>query len=443
MKLFSTSDKFEKKYFSILLAFLPISFIAGNLIINLNLILLILSAFFFYKSEIFNLKYLIIDKLLFLYFFIIIFTGIYNDFEIRILNEEFSSFRGGYYTTLKSFLFLKYLLLYIILRFLIFKNILNLKHFFLVCSIATLFVCFDIFFQFFNGKDIFGFTSPPQGRKLGGPFGEELIAGGYIQRFSLFAFFTIPIFFYDSLNKFKIFLIPLLLVIFLTGIILSGNRMPFLLYLLMLILVLLFQKQTRKFFFPFIFLISITFVVAFNLNKDVYDNFRNLYSQINKIKTSFISSSFDTNKTPLYLREFHSFYDTWLMNKYIGGGIKNFRYYCHLRDKVNKDSKFNCNMHPHNYYLEILTETGLVGFSILAIIIILTLYNTFYKKYFSRLSLQNNNIIIPFIFLFFIEIFPIKSTGSFFTTGNATYLFLILGVLVGLSQKDNLIEKKI
>ena len=443
MKLFSTSDKFEKNYFSILLAFLPISFIAGNLIINLNLILLILSAFFFYKSEIFNLKYLIIDKLLFLYFFIIIFTGIYNDFEIRILNEEFSSFRGGYYTTLKSFLFLKYLLLYIILRFLIFKNILNLKHFFVVCSIATLFVCFDIFFQFFNGKDIFGFTSPPEGRKLGGPFGEELIAGGYIQRFSLFAFFTIPIFFYDSLNKFKIFLIPLLLVIFLTGIILSGNRMPFLLYLLLLVLVLFFQKQTRKFFFPFIFLISITFVVAFNLNKDVYDNFRNLYSQINKIKTSFISSSFDTKETPLYLREFHSFYDTWLMNKYIGGGIKNFRYYCHLRDKVNKDSKLNCNMHPHNYYLEILTETGLIGFLVLATIIILTLYNTFYKKYFSGLSLQNNNIIVPFIFLFFIEIFPIKSSGSFFTTGNATYLFLILGILIGLSQKDNLIEKKI
>ena len=66
---------------------------------------------------------------------------------------------------------------------------------------------------------------------------------------------------------------------------------------------------------------------------------------------------------------------------------------------------------------------------------------TLYKKYFSKVSLQNNNTIIPFIFLFFVEIFPIKSTGSFFTTGNSTYLFLILGILVGLSQKDNLIEK--
>ena len=105
MKLFSISDKFEKNYFSILLAFLPISFIAGNLIINLNLILLILPAFFFYKSEIFNLKYLIIDKLLFLYFFIIIFTGIYNDFEIRILHEEFSTFRGGITLRLNLYFF--------------------------------------------------------------------------------------------------------------------------------------------------------------------------------------------------------------------------------------------------------------------------------------------------------------------------------------------------
>ena len=28
---------------------------------------------------------------------------------------------------------------------------------------------------------------------------------------------------------------------------------------------------------------------------------------------------------------------------------------------IEKNSNFICNMHPHNYYLEILTETGLVG----------------------------------------------------------------------------------
>ena len=99
-------------------------------------------------------------------------------------------------------------------------------------------------------------------------------------------------------------------------------------------------------------------------------------------------------------------------------------------------------MHPHNYYLEILTETGLLGFVIILSIFFMTLYLSFYKKYISKSKLLDNNIIIPFIFLFFIEIFPLKSTGSFFTTGNATYIFLILAILIGLVRKDNLIENK-
>tara|TARA_Y200000002_G_C22579399_1_gene620181 strand:+ start:63 stop:365 length:303 start_codon:yes stop_codon:yes gene_type:complete len=99
-------------------------------------------------------------------------------------------------------------------------------------------------------------------------------------------------------------------------------------------------------------------------------------------------------------------------------------------------------MHPHNYYLEILTETGMLGLIIILIIFFQVFYLTFYKKYFLISKLNNNNTIIPFIFLFIAEIFPIKSTGSFFTTGNTTYLFLIISVLIGLSLKENSIENK-
>ena len=34
-----------------------------------------------------------------------------------------------------------------------------------------------------------------------------------------------------------------------------------------------------------------------------------------------------------------------------------------------------------------------------------------------------------------IEIFPLKSTGSFFTTGNATYIFLVIAFSVALARK--------
>ena len=101
--------------------------------------------------------------------------------------------------------------------------------------------------------------------------------------------------------------------------------------------------------------------------------------------------------------------------------------------------RFRCT---HNYYLEILTETGIIGFTIILLIFFNVLFISFFKKYFSNLPLENNDKMIPFIFLFIAEIFPLKSTGSFFTTGNATYIFLILGIIIGLARSNNLIENK-
>ena len=98
-------------------------------------------------------------------------------------------------------------------------------------------------------------------------------------------------------------------------------------------------------------------------------------------------------------------------------------------------------MHPHNYYLEILTESGIIGFIIILLIFSLIMYLSLIKKYFTKSNLKNINIIIPFIFLFIVEIFPIKSTGSFFTTGNTTYLFFLIAFLIFLSRREKIIDK--
>lgn len=439
MLLFSNYSIKIRNYFSLVLSLMPVSFIAGNLIINLNILVLTISALLVFKKEIFNIKYLLIDKLLFLYFFLILFTGIYNDYYFY-LNEL--SWKGYFSTITKSLYFFKYLFLYIVLRFLIERDVIKLKFFFISCLITSLFVCLDIFFQFIYGQDIFGFEATNNGRKLSGPFGDELIAGGFIQRFSIFSFFILPLFYSDKSKLLSKYLIPILFVIFLLGIIFSGNRMPMVLFVLTIFLIVIFNKQTRKFFIPFIIIFSLLFATVINLNNEVRFNFYNFKNQISKMTTLVINNDFENKNAPQYFKEFSTFYETWLMNKYIGGGIKNFRYYCHVRPKIDKDSKFICNMHPHNYYLEILTETGLVGLLILILIFSLVLYRTLYKKYFLHSLTSSSNLAIPFIFLFLIEIFPLKSTGSFFTTGNTTYLFLILGILIGLFQKDNLVEKK-
>ena len=439
MLLFSNKSLTLKNYFSFLLSILPICFVAGNLLINANILILILSALIFFKSKIFQIKYYLFDKLLILFFFLIFYTGFYNDYFFY-LDEK--AWKGYFSTVTKSIFFFRYLFLYFVLRYLVEKQIIDLKPFFITCALASIFVSFDIFYQFIFGKDIFGFETPGSGRKLGGPFGDELIAGGYIQRFCIFSFFVLPLFF-QNMSKYTKFLIPILFIIFFVAIILSGNRMPVLLFIFSVVLILIFNKQTRKFLIPFVLIFAFLFGLIFNFNKDVRLNFKSFYGQISKMIVIVKNNDFKNERSPEYLKQFETFYETWLMNKYIGGGIKNFRYYCHERPIIVKDSRLICNMHPHNYYLEILTETGLLGFLILVSSFLLFLYHSFVKKYFLKPINYFDNKIIPFIFLFLVEIFPLKSTGSFFTTGNSTYLFLIMGILVGLLPKNNSIENKV
>ena len=438
MNLFSSLSRYRENYFSILLALLPFSYIAGNMIININIILIILSTILIFRKNLFQLKFFIIDKLILSFFTLIIISGIINDYYFYTEKLEWL---GYFSTTLKSILFLKYLFLYLCLRFLFENDFLNLKFFFIACLISSLFVCFDLLYQLYFGKDIFGFPKPGVGRKLGGPFGDELIAGSFIQRFSIFSFFLIPIFYKKELNKYLKYVISFLFLIFFIGITISGNRMPLILFLFTICLVILFQKETRKYLLSFVISFSLIFIVIITLSKDIRDNFGVFRVEITNIIKSIGKDGISEN-SPHYLKEFASFYETWKINKYLGGGIKNFRYYCHVRENIPKDSKFICNMHPHNYYLEILTETGLMGLLISGTLFFLILYTTLVKKYFLRSPLNNNNMIIPFIFLFIAEVFPLKSTGSFFTTGNATYLFLLIGILLALTRKEISIENK-
>ena len=60
--------------------------------------------------------------------------------------------------------------------------------------------------------------------------------------------------------------------------------------------------------------------------------------------------------TNSHLKEFKTGYLTWLDRKFFGGGMKSFKINC------PKSGIVNCSSHPHNYYLEILSSLGLVGF---------------------------------------------------------------------------------
>ncbi len=98
-----------------------------------------------------------------------------------------------------------------------------------------------------------------------------------------------------------------------------------------------------------------------------------------------------------------------------------------------------CSTHPHNYYLEILSEGGIIGaFLLIAFFIVLlknSITNQFEKKYPTN---PEKYLIIPIILVFFLEIWPLRSTGSFFTTWNATFFWLIAGILFATNTKKNI-----
>ncbi|RPG95873.1 MAG: hypothetical protein CBE46_000145 [Candidatus Pelagibacter sp. TMED286] len=426
---------FKKRYFDILLALVPISFILGNTIINLNFLFLIISALLVFKLKIFKTKYYIFDKIIISFFFLILITGIYNDFHLSENYSDLYKHKGSFATTLKSLSFFRFIILYFTLRFLIENKIINLKYFFISSSFFVIFVSLDVIYQFYFGKDIFGFESPFK-RKFPGPFNDEAISGGYIQKFSFFAFFLIPFFFKENLKKYYKLIIFVLFLIFSFSIVLTGNRMPALLFFLSIVLVFIFINNLKKYLFKFLISLFIVITLAYNFSYKVKMNFGNMKFQIIEISRVLIfkkPAEKEYVKSP-YLREFQSSFDTWRLHKYIGGGIKNFRYYCHFRQNIHKNSSIICNMHPHNYYLEILTETGLVGILIITCFLA-SLFYTMIKRNIFKNKLYKNNLFVVFFILFLIEIFPIKSTGSLFTTNNATYFFLILGLLIGLLLK--------
>ena len=85
MHLISNINFFKKNFLSIVLALVPFSFIAGNMIININIIMLILSTILIANRRLLNIKFHLFDILLITFFFLIIFTGLIND--ILVLNK--------------------------------------------------------------------------------------------------------------------------------------------------------------------------------------------------------------------------------------------------------------------------------------------------------------------------------------------------------------------
>ena len=350
----------------------------------------------------------------FLIFFIFIFFN-------KIIN--FSNI----YELLKSFTLLRFSIFILIpLFFINIKNVKFHKNLFYFIIIPTLALNIDLIYQFYSGKNIFGYNYDSEYKRASSFFGDEKIAGSYLY----FNFFILLLLF--NFYKYKKFIILLILLTY-YAIYLSGDRQPFLLVNLSLIFfIFIFLKEIKLNFIKnkikYLFIILLILIFSFNYN------FKKVIITEKYVGTLHQIKEFDFKNTHYYYH-FNKAFIIFKNNIIFGTGYKTFRIECSsekYEDTLDKSypGYFNgCATHPHNYYLEIMSENGIVGI-FLFIFIIYTFCKIFINKiYYQKKEIFINKIMLIFIFTFF---FPLKPTGSFYTNFNLimffftiTYFFLV------------------
>ena len=225
---------------NLLFAFFPISFIIGNFATNANMFLLCILGIFHLRSKIFTAKLNFSIKIIFLLFCIVIFSTILSLIK-SLYFGEYESY--NFFKLLKSILFFRFFIMLLIIYLLNELNIINFKYFFITACFFTFLISLDVIYQYIFGFNIIGLESFYYHNSSF--FGDELISGIYIQHFSFFSIFLLAYFLKKKNNFLKILLVTIGICILATGIIFSGNRMPFILFLLGLILIFLLNKKLR------------------------------------------------------------------------------------------------------------------------------------------------------------------------------------------------------
>lgn len=432
----------SKIYFivNVLFFLIPVAFLLGNFAINLMILLISLVSFIFFRKKLFDIKSYKIIYYFFAFFVMVI---------ISSLIEFYNNPAEGH--LIKSVLYLRFFILFLAVTVIANSRVLDIKYFFLSCLICSVFTSIDIIYQFIFNKDLFGITSPYT-RSFTGFFGTERIAGSYIQRFLILGIFSLFLFNKDS--KIINFLFVIFFVIGISGIVLSGNRMPLILLLIFMFLSFVIIKKIRYgIIFSSIAMIPIYFFLINNhlplkvSHQSFSDNVRKMipsvvselnreYPELKENKGNLFYQQYKHNGVDKKKYEILSFgsghtnlfitgIDTWLDSPLIGSGIRSFRIKC--KSKMHLPNRI-CENHPHNYYLSIINTTGVAGL----IFVLLGLGIVLSDRY--RIERSNNGgggnllILSGLLLVLLIEFFPLRSSGSFFATANAFYIFLVLGL---------------
>jgi len=398
---------------SILFVLIPLSLISGPFIPDLSLVIItinfILLTIINKKYEIFNSKFLV-----FFFLFCLMIT------IVSFFSLNTSSIQSGlFYFRFGLFSLAGYILIDVK------KDLLKYTLYLLLFIYFMLFI--DSIYQYKFNENLLGFKYINLSNfRITSFFGKDEILGSYSVRLLPLTFFLI-IFTLDKSNIKKRILFISLFIISSVIILISGERTSLALFFLLILFLFISSFNLRKLLiFPIIASLIIFTVV---ISKSDKIKARMITDTINQLGLSEKSE-----RIVLFSRTYEGHYlvalNMFKEKPIFGHGPKMFRFYCSKEENFVADN--SCTTHPHNFYAQILAETGLVGFlfllTIFLYILLLFLKNFYFQIKYKKQLISDLGLCL--LSSYFITLFPILPSGNFFNNWLSIIIYYPLGFLI-------------
>lgn len=398
------------RFISILFALIPILLVSGPFLSDLSLVLIDL---FFLTYIVTKKKFYFFNDLIFkfflLFYFLLLLSAIFSNNVSLSLTKTIPYIRFGIFFLAISFLFKKSI-----------KVKLYFNQIFKVLILVFIILFIDSIYQFIFYQNIIGIQIDDT-KRISSFFGDELILGSFVLRTSMI---LIGISFFLEKKKKYFFCITIISFIL---IILSGERTAFFLFLIFNIIIFFRFKLLINKYNLLLILIGLLISLPFIQSKYSYDRLINMTIQ------QFVDKQ---NKiilfTPTHTALFNTSINIYKDNPIFGSGLKTFRSECN--NKKYKVSELGCSTHPHNIYLNILSETGIIVFIFFLIFygyICLYLIKNWSVKFVSNYKSFEFILYLSM----FINFFPMAPSGSFFNNWLSIIFYYPIGVIIWLNSK--------
>ena len=401
----------KNNHLLILVSFIPLSVLIGASISLINVFLILFSFLYYFKSKdlLLLFKNKAVISLLLVYFYLLLNSIISIDYTV------------GFF---RNFGFFRFILLFFAVNYLFFKNE-NTNFLFVVWSIILFIVLLDSYFEFYVGKNILGYSDTSTHRIVSF-FRDEPIVAGYLNGF-IFIIFGFLFSKYENRDFNKKIFIYFIILSFFFCILITGERsntLKFLFGLFVFMSLNHFIKFKFKLFFVLfsILLLSISYLNSEKIKLRYGGQLINLIDNKEKRKIFFEEN--------IYMKLYKSGIQVFKDHPTFGVGNKNYRV---KACGENLSKNYICNTHPHQIYIEFLSEHGLIGSIFLLSIIFFLIFRNF------KIMIESKNLIQLGSFCYLITNFlPILPSGSFFGDFNATLFWLNFSIFYASNPKTNI-----